>query len=73
MSRLPPVEKLPLAVRKDLRDNWDAKKPELEKELSDILGEPWTIEVDPLQIYAYATEGYAKESTGSMLKEYAEP
>ncbi|GJN83194.1 hypothetical protein VFPFJ_11152 [Purpureocillium lilacinum] len=70
MSRLPPVEKLPLALRKNVRDDWESKKPEFEKSLSDILGEQWTIDINPNQIYAYAVDGYAKESLGSMLAAY---
>ncbi|KAG6004506.1 hypothetical protein E4U43_000720 [Claviceps pusilla] len=72
MSSIPPVEKLPLAVRKDVRDNWEAKKPDWEKKISDILRTPWTIDMDVHQIYAYATDGWAKECTGSMLNAYLE-
>ncbi|KAK7931753.1 hypothetical protein PG985_002465 [Apiospora marii] len=67
---LPPVEKLPLALRKNLRDEWDNKKAQYEKELSDILTVPWTMEVNPNQVYAYATEGYAKESLGDCIAAY---
>ncbi|KAK6068089.1 hypothetical protein SCUP234_11302 [Seiridium cupressi] len=70
MTRLPPVEKLPLAVRKNLRDDWDNKKADIEKELSDALAVPWTVEVNPNQIYAYAGDGYAKESLGSCIAGY---
>ncbi|KAM0812051.1 hypothetical protein AB5N19_14368 [Seiridium cardinale] len=70
MTRLPPVEKLPLAVRKNLRDDWDNKKANIEKELSDVLTVPWTVEVNPNQIYAYAGEGYAKQSLGSCIAGY---
>ncbi|KAK9424860.1 putative Glycosyltransferase 2-like domain-containing protein [Seiridium unicorne] len=70
MTRLPPVEKLPLAVRKNLRDDWDNKKADIEKELSDVLTVPWTVEVNPNQIYAYAGDGYAKESPGSCIAGY---
>ncbi|KAL2210776.1 hypothetical protein CC79DRAFT_541079 [Sarocladium strictum] len=72
MSRLAPVEKLPLAARKDLRDNWEGRKAGLEEELTTLFGQPWTIEVNPNQIYAYAEEGYAKESPGSMISQYFE-
>ncbi|OTA65826.1 hypothetical protein K449DRAFT_462916 [Hypoxylon sp. EC38] len=70
MSKLPPVEKLPLALRKNVRDEWDNKKPEIEQQLSDVLTIPWTIDVNPDQIYAYATDGYAKQSLGSCIAEY---
>ncbi|ATY63473.1 hypothetical protein A9K55_009044 [Cordyceps militaris] len=71
MSRLPPADKLPLAIRKDIRDNWESKKEESEKQLSSILGETWTIDIDPKNIYPYGEDGsYAKESTGAMIAEY---
>jgi hypothetical protein len=71
MSRLPPAEKLPLVVRKNIRDDWDSKKGDFESRLSEVLGETWTIDIDPLQIWPYGEEnGYAKTSTGSMIAEY---
>ncbi|KAK8069602.1 hypothetical protein PG994_006218 [Apiospora phragmitis] len=70
-ERLPPVEKLPLALRKNVRDDWDNKKPEIEKELSDILTVPWTVEVNPNEVFAYAVDGYAKESLGSCIAAYS--
>ncbi|KAI0597100.1 hypothetical protein F4775DRAFT_602901 [Biscogniauxia sp. FL1348] len=70
MSKLPPVEKLPLALRKNVRDEWDNKKSAVEKDLSDVLGTPWTIEVNPNQIYAYAEDGYAKECLGNCIYDY---
>lgn len=50
-----------------MRDEWDNKKADVEKKISDILTVPWTIEVNPNQIYAYAKSDYAKESLGSCL------
>lgn len=70
MSKLPPVEKLPLALRKSVRDDWDAKKADVEARITEILGVPWTIEVNPNQIYAYAKSGYAKENLGACIHEY---
>ncbi|KAM7200217.1 hypothetical protein V8F20_005435 [Naviculisporaceae sp. PSN 640] len=72
MGRLPPAEKLSLAIRKNVRDEWDNNKADLEKQLSDILGEPWTVEASPLSIWPYHNEGYAKESLGSCIKAYVE-
>ncbi|KAJ9148622.1 hypothetical protein NKR23_g4787 [Pleurostoma richardsiae] len=71
-SRLPPAEKLPLALRKNIRDNWESKKGDLETELSDVLGTKWTVEIDPKSIWPYAKEGYAHESLGNCLKDYVE-
>ncbi|KAI0098424.1 hypothetical protein F4814DRAFT_121591 [Daldinia grandis] len=70
MSKLPPVEKLPLALRKNIRDEWDNKKSDIEQKLSDTLTTPWTVDVNPNQLYAYAEEGYAKESLGSCIADY---
>ncbi len=67
MSRLPPAEKLPLAVRTNIRDAYESKKTDFEKQLSDLLGVPWTIEIDPNAIYPYAKEDYAKNSLGSCI------
>ncbi|KAK3300696.1 uncharacterized protein B0H64DRAFT_21068 [Chaetomium fimeti] len=72
MARLPPAEKLPLALRKNVRDEWDNSKADLEKQLSDVLGAAWTIDVNPLAIWPYHNDGYAKESLGSCIKGYVE-
>ncbi|KAH7140463.1 hypothetical protein B0J13DRAFT_421886, partial [Dactylonectria estremocensis] len=71
MPRLPPAEKLPLVVRKDIRDNWESKREGLEKAISDILGEPWTININPNAIWPYAEDNsWAKTSTGKMIQRY---
>ncbi|KAL7620055.1 hypothetical protein AAE478_010604 [Parahypoxylon ruwenzoriense] len=70
MSKLHPVEKLPLALRKTIRDDWDNRKSDLEQQLSNALTTPWTVDVNPNQLYAYATEGYAKQSLGSCIVGY---
>ncbi|KAI0906489.1 hypothetical protein F4823DRAFT_627027 [Ustulina deusta] len=69
---VPPVAKLPLAVRKSVRDDWDAKKEELAAKVSQTLGVEWTIDVNPNQIYAYATEDkrYARENLGACIHSY---
>jgi hypothetical protein len=53
--------------KKIVRDEWDNKKGEIEKQLSDVLTVPWTVDVNPNQIYAYAIDGYGKESLGSCI------
>ena len=55
-----------------VRDTWETKLPDLEKQLSDVLGVSWTVDIDPKAVYPYAVEGYAKESLGSCLVEYVE-
>ncbi|KAK1757870.1 hypothetical protein QBC47DRAFT_166326 [Echria macrotheca] len=70
MPRLPPAEKLSLAVRKNFRDEYDANKADLEKQLSEVLGTAWTVEVNPNAIWPYHNDGYAKDSLGSCIKGY---
>ncbi|KAK3362366.1 hypothetical protein B0T25DRAFT_4731 [Lasiosphaeria hispida] len=72
MVRLPPAEKLSLAVRKNVRDEWSNTQADLEKQLSSILGEAWTVDINPNAIWPYHNEGYAKESLGSCIKAYVE-
>lgn len=73
MGRLPPAEKLPLAVRKSLRDDYESKKGEMEKKLSELLGEAWTISINPNAIYPYAApDSYADRNLGSCLTDYVE-
>ncbi|KAI0154635.1 hypothetical protein GGR57DRAFT_107107 [Xylariaceae sp. FL1272] len=67
---LPPVEKLPLATRKSVRDDWDAKKEDVEKKLSEMLETPWTISVNPNQVFAYAKSDYPKQNLGNCIHEY---
>jgi hypothetical protein len=50
-----------------VRDEWDNKKADIEDQLSEVLTVPWTVDVNPNQIYAYAGDGYAKESLGSCI------
>ncbi|KAM5353970.1 hypothetical protein ACJ41O_000620 [Fusarium nematophilum] len=71
MSRRAPAEKLPLAVRKNVRDNWENVREEWEKKISDVLGESWTIKIDPLAIYAYAEpDSWAQSSLGDTIAGY---
>jgi hypothetical protein len=63
-----PVDKLPLAVRKELRDEYTAKIPELEAKITELLGEEWKLDINPNLIYAYAEpDSYASSSLGSCL------
>ncbi|KAM0438497.1 hypothetical protein ACHAPT_001246 [Fusarium lateritium] len=68
---LPPAEKLPLYVRGDIRERWDPRKPEFEEEISEILGQPWTIDIDPHKIWPYAEdESFEKRYTGQLMTKY---
>ncbi|KAF2467949.1 uncharacterized protein BDR25DRAFT_335751 [Lindgomyces ingoldianus] len=68
---IPPVDKLPLAVRKQVRDGFDSKKADLEANLSKLLGVPWKIDINPNAIWVYAAEDdYAKTNLGYCIEAY---
>ncbi|CAK7229443.1 hypothetical protein SBRCBS47491_007247 [Sporothrix bragantina] len=71
MSRLAPAEKLPLALRKNVRDKWEDKKADFEKRISDALGTAWTIDINPLVLFPYGETSYAKENLGMLIQSYA--
>lgn len=64
----PALEKLPLAVRKDLRDNFEAEKEDWETQISDLLGAPFKINFNANEVWAYASDG---SSAGSIFANYA--
>ncbi|KAK7060760.1 hypothetical protein VNI00_000492 [Paramarasmius palmivorus] len=65
-----PVEKLPLATRKDLRDNYEAKKVELEEKISEILGVTFKANLNANEIWAYNTD--ERQSIGGMFYRYVD-
>ncbi|KAL8820735.1 MAG: hypothetical protein Q9191_007454 [Dirinaria sp. TL-2023a] len=67
-----PKAKLPLAIRKNVRDNWESAQPNLEKKISDLLGETWKTDIDPAYLYTFAESGYSKDNPGDMIKSYIE-
>lgn len=67
-----PKTKLPLAIRKNVRDEFETKIPELEANLSSVLGQPWKINFDPGHLYTLADSRFAKESPGQMLTQYCQ-
>ncbi|KAL8794624.1 MAG: hypothetical protein Q9195_002820 [Heterodermia aff. obscurata] len=67
-----PKAKLPLAIRKNIRDVWETAQPDLERKLSDLLGVQWKIDIDFPYIYTFAESGYAKDNPGGMAKSYVE-
>ncbi|RMZ77742.1 hypothetical protein DV737_g4199, partial [Chaetothyriales sp. CBS 132003] len=68
----PAAEKLSLAVRKNVRDEWEAKRPGFEQELSDLLGEPWTITTNPSLIYANVEDSAYQSRIGEVISWYIE-
>jgi len=71
MGRLPPAEKLTLAVRKSVRDGYDSNKAKHESEISELLGETWTVDVDPLVVFPYCAEDQ-KARLGTIINSYIE-
>lgn len=53
-----------------MRDSWEAHKESISSQIAAQLGETYTLEVDMNAIYAYASEGYAKDRPGQMTKDY---
>lgn len=69
---LEPVEKLSLAVRKNVRDNFEAHRVEHEEALAGYFGvEKFTITVDVNKVFAYTeSSGYGKDNIGYLINEY---
>jgi hypothetical protein len=55
-----------------VRDNWESQKPELASKVASILGQTYTLEVNMNAVYAYATDGYAKDRPGDLTRSYFE-
>ncbi|KAF4495115.1 glycoside hydrolase [Fusarium agapanthi] len=73
MPRLPPLDKLPLAARKNLRDKWQNKLADFEEQLSKAMGVDWKIDIDALAVVPYGAEvSWPRESPGSMIANYVE-
>ncbi|THU90582.1 hypothetical protein K435DRAFT_781165 [Dendrothele bispora CBS 962.96] len=66
----PAIEKLPLAVRKDVRDNFENEKEDLEKQVNDLLGNEYKFKFNPNEIWAY-NESSGSTNCGSIMKNYA--
>jgi hypothetical protein len=57
-----------------VRDEWEQKKGDLDKKLSDLMGVEWKFEFNPNAIYPYAIEdSYMKNSPGACLYAYVSP
>jgi hypothetical protein len=69
--RLPPVAKLPLSGRIQVRDNYEAKKADWEKELSSLLGVEWKFDINPIALWPYLKDDSYKKDFGSNLADYA--
>jgi hypothetical protein len=74
---VPPVEKLPLAARKNIRDEFDSKIAEYTKTVSELLKVPYKLEVNFNQFYAHGaasedSSSWVKSSPGSAAASYFE-
>ncbi len=56
-----------------VRDNWEAKKPELESQLSSLLDCPWQVSIDTQSLFPLIEVHYAKEHAGATFTEYTIP
>ncbi|KAG8751579.1 hypothetical protein FRC14_007765 [Serendipita sp. 396] len=75
MASIPPVEKLPLAARKNIRDEYEAKIGEVMDRISKMLKQTYKAEVNFNQFYAYAVAGdsdWIKNSPGTAALNYIE-
>ncbi|TFK32333.1 hypothetical protein BDQ12DRAFT_773579 [Crucibulum laeve] len=67
----PSIEKLPLAVRKDIWDNFESKKTDFESEIGKLLDTAFTININANAVWAYA-EGLSASSAGGTFSGYVE-
>jgi len=75
LPTIPPVDKLPLVARKDIRDNWEANLEEFTRQINGLLKEHYQLEVNFNQLYAHAHAAeatWAKASIGACAKGYFE-
>ncbi|KAJ7043704.1 hypothetical protein C8F04DRAFT_943788 [Mycena alexandri] len=64
------LAKLPLAARKDIRDNFDAKKEDFQARIKALLGVDMTININAAEVWAYADE--SNTSAGTTFAGYVE-
>ncbi|KAK7025224.1 hypothetical protein R3P38DRAFT_1064194 [Favolaschia claudopus] len=70
-SPKPAVAKLPLAVRKDIRDNFESKKEDFETRIKELTGtDSFTININAAEVWAYAEDG--NTSAGTCFSGYVE-
>lgn len=68
---IPPADKLPLAVRKNVRDEYETKRADFEEQISKLLGTAWKVNINPNAIWVYAEErSYGRDSLGACLASY---
>ena len=58
--------KLPLVVRKSIRDEFDGKKDAVIAKFKEILGEDYTFDIDFPTLFPNCDEGYQQDSIGKI-------
>jgi len=68
----PPATKLPLGIRKGVRDNFENELPNWKEKLIAYTAAPssFEIEADILQLFTYAKEGWQKQNFGDNLASF---
>ncbi|KAJ6503783.1 hypothetical protein C8R45DRAFT_818142 [Mycena sanguinolenta] len=66
----PAIAKLPLAVRKDIRDNFDAKKEDFQAQIKELTGVDFPININAAEVWAYAAAD--DTSAGRCFSAYVE-
>ncbi|KAF7308446.1 hypothetical protein HMN09_00693500 [Mycena chlorophos] len=66
----PALAKLPLAARKDIRDNFDNNMDSFKSRIKALLGVEYTININAAEVWAYADDN--NTSAGSCFKNYIE-
>ena len=74
IAGIAPVEKLSLVARKNIRDEFETNIGELTKTVSDLLGQPYKLEVNFKLFFAYgvATASWIEGSPGTAALNYFE-
>jgi len=75
LPAVPPIDKLPLVARKDIRDSWEANVEEFTQAIVGLLKEQYQLEVNFNQLYAHAAAAdasWAKTNPGASAKAYFE-
>lgn len=67
------MDVLVVANNPRVRDEFEAKKPEFEEKLSNLLGQPWTISANMNLIYANVSDESYQSRVGSCVSWYIEP
>ena len=52
-----------------VRDEWEANTPKFQEDLSNLLGQPWHVEVDASLIYANVDDETYKPRVGEFINE----